>query len=505
MSPSCINSRLPVPFILLFFISCVALVWLHVVGHSSLAEAQSSHIAPVMLLSSIVTAAGILTFFFMHIGIAIAFKVLKALAYMFSTCNQSIWNDVDAPLRIFQSSPYEYYADTESDDGKMDIPEFHGEFHGEFVIQDDDTNEHANEHTRNKIVQEQNETFAKACEKHTKKGHENEAVSNTHLHWTDDEEEESMDEYENDLDHFSYASSGLVDYVHATHVPRTPAGHKSPCVSPNANHTVHQKRQILSGDILTVTMVWTNVYGLGLACFLLMPVITLASTLAVYNFLIGLNLVTLYEMWQERKGDSMYKYRQWQAGRMGARIRNALHVVALLFANVVIVLMGTHVASIHMNHIGQIKVEDVFLGIIGPLVCPILLKGVRRPHTTIVGTMELALPFCAFLACTFMISVLAMGMKPYEIQQQLSRNMVAATVILPAFFGGVIMYILHCVMQRRMLYVLCTFLVVFVGRQFTFSKQQPTVYSSLLLSALGFFIVTITSSKSIMKLLSRHR
>ena len=50
--------------------------------------------------------------------------------------------------------------------------------------------------------------------------------------------------------------------------------------------------------------------------------------------------------------------------------------------------IGAHVAAIHVNSIGNIQPEDVFLGIIGPTFTPFILKGVKRPHTSTLSTLE---------------------------------------------------------------------------------------------------------------------
>lgn len=457
---------LPVPCILLVLIATVVTIWMHVVGHSSMLEAQSSHIAPIMLLCSIVTAAGVIGFFLTHVSMALTMRA-------FSCCVKYVQSPFQYSSHVSVASPYEYYQ--EDDYSPEDNEEQCNAFHGEFIIGDEKTT----------IVSDKNkETPMQHVKTHKSKkvSHKKESLPNYNTDDTDDSA--------SDMDQYAYESSGLVDYS----APQN--------TSSIQQQDVTTKKKLLTGDILTVTMVWTNVYGLGLACFLLMPIITMASTLATYTFIVGLNIITLYEMLQERR-DPSYRFRQWRAGRVGARVRNGLHSAAFFLANVVIILMGMHVASIHMNKIGQIKVEDVFFGIVGPLLAPLLLKGVRRPHTTILGTMELALPCAAFLACAFMISVLAMGMRPYEVKDQLSRNMVASTILLPGFFGGVIMYTLHCVLRRRILYVLCTFLVVFVGRQFTFSKQQSVVSSSLVMATICFLVVVVTSSKPLMNFISK--
>lgn len=480
-------------------------------GHSTLAGAQSSHIAPVMLLSSIVTATGVVVFFLYNVLLSMTVKMLKAcMQCTYCKSRKSRRPNYASKWFCFYgfsaSSPYEYYDGDEDENEDEEGHDVH--FHGEFVIEESST------HTMDHFKKEE-DTKNSVCmhplgkggdPKHMKKPSQSTSTKSAvddgngkfhgKFHANGDE---SGDESESeDMDQYAYESSGLVDYM-----SNPGGGGGGSSLSALSSTERGALKKVLTGDILTMTMVWTNVYGLGIAVFLLMPIITMASTLAAYNFIVGLNAVTVFEMIQERN-DPQYKFRQWRAGRLGASIRNALHVSAVLLVNVVVVLMGLHVASIEINKIGQIKVEDVFFGIVGPLLTPVLLKRVRRPHTTIMGTMELAMPFSAFLALTFMISVLAMGMKPYEVREQLSRNMVASTIILPTFFGGVVMYILHCVLRRRMLYVLCTFLVVFVGRQFTFSRQQYMVSASLVLSIICFFIVMITSSKKVMKWISRR-
>lgn len=448
------------------------------VGHTSLSSAQSSHIAPVMLLSSIVTATGVVTFFTFNVCSSV---FMRMIYFCWSVCGRAHFllpfKNMPASFSSPFASPYEYYGE-EGEEYETGENGYNSDFHGEFVIEDNISPRKKKKKVgAKKIKMEEIEASSETCNAN------NDQIDDQ----TDDDDYGDDDENESDMDHYAYESSGLVDSFSS-----------SSAILADNNHP----KQVLSGDILTVTMVWTNVYGLGLAFFLLMPIITMASTLAMYNFIVGLQAVTMFEIVQERR-DPQYRFKQWRAGRIGARIRNGLHMAAFILSNVVFVLMGVHVASIQINKIGKIKVEDVFFGIIGPLLAPILLKKVRRPHTTILGTMELAMPFSAFLSLTFMVSVLAMGMKPYDIKEQLSRNMVASTVILPVFFGGVIMYVLHCVLRRRMLYVLVTMTLVFVGRQFTFNNKQPLVSASFILACISFFIILVTSSKYTMKWLSK--
>lgn len=255
------------------------------------------------------------------------------------------------------------------------------------------------------------------------------------------------------------------------------------------------------GDILTITMVWTNVYGLGTACFFLMYIITMASSLATYSFLVSLYTVCVYEAIRERM---LPYHKHWHAGRMSGQIRHGLHMFSMFMGLIVVSLLGVHIAQIEMNKPNHIEVVDVFFAILAPLATPWMLKGVRRPHTTIMGSLEISLPFSAFMSLSFMTTALAMGMKPYEIQDELSRNMVAVTVVLPVLFGGVVMLFLHFMFRRRMLYVFASFALVFTGREFTLDKTQGMVWASFLLSSCMFGAVLMASSKRIIKGIAGH-
>lgn len=482
-------------------LSVVVTIWTHVIGHSTQDSALSSHIAPVMLLSSIVTLTGIVVFFILNFAISFTRYIMISRhgSCCLRLCKGGLWSGGGAEGNV--SSPYEYYDSDMHEHGNSSrqhrVQEMDNAFHGQFVIEGD-TADGSEDGFHNKATTEDT------------KGIEDDGV--------DCDSEQDCD---SDMDAYAYTSSGLVEYEHtganssessyklsknacgnqkgASHIQRK----NSTEMGTRHVRTGKQRTEMVGGDIFTVSMIWSNVYGLGAACFVLMPIMTMASSLCTFSFLLGLNAASVFEAIQERR-DPQYKFKQWSAGKRGARVRNTLHTCALLLANVSIIMIGANIFSMQMNQAGYIKVDDVFLGIIAPHLTPIILRGVRRPHTTILCTMEVALPFTAFMACMCIISMIGMGLKPFEMQHQLARNMVAVTILLPGFFGIVIMYTLHCTFRRRMLYILCTFLVVFVGKQFTFSRDQPAVIGSFVLSAIAFGIVLATSSKSTMKILGKH-
>ena len=82
---------LPVPCMLLIFTSCIVAIWMHVVGHTSSAAAESSHIAPVVLLSSMVTAAGVVSFFLFHVCLSFLCRAFNLVLRMCMNCSQFVW------------------------------------------------------------------------------------------------------------------------------------------------------------------------------------------------------------------------------------------------------------------------------------------------------------------------------------------------------------------------------------------------------------------------------
>ena len=249
-------------------------------------------------------------------------------------------------------------------------------------------------------------------------------------------------------------------------------------------------RRVFRGDILTITMIWTNIYGLGIASFFMSYVATMASSLCTFSCVVAMSVVSLYEAYMERADPIK---RQWHVGRGTGKVRAALHTTVMVISIASVCTIGAHVAGIHVNSIGYIQPEDVFLGIIGPVVTPFLLKGVRRPHITTLATLETSLPFTVFICVTFMSTALALGMRPYESSNELGRNIAAATTLLPLSWGLVTICVLHCVFRRRMLYVFSTFMTVFAGRELTISKNSNVVIATFILQFVAFML-TIAAS-----------
>lgn len=466
----------------------------------------------IMLLSSIVTVTGVVVFFLFSFTAA-AVSFLKGRC---SWCMQT-WCIGQSLSSRKQPATYAYYDDDNE---------------GE---EEEASSSSANPSSDNKkFCIEESHAGADAAGKgrsfRKKKGSSVEMKSKAGDHHEEQEEGtlgamgegytlEDSDDSDSDMDIEAYISSGLLSteeytenhdaYFQAVHASSSSAS--SVQSSPNfhnlqsahfRNKKAKPKEQSLyGGDILTITMVWTNVYGLGAACFFLMYIITMASTLATYTFIVSLYSVCVYEAFRERM---MPYHKQWHAGKMSGQIRHGLHMFSLCMGFVVVCLLGVHIGSIQMNKPGHIATEDIFFAILAPLITPWLLKGVRRPHTTIMGSLEISLPFAAFVSLSFMVTALAMDMKPYEVRDELSRNMVAVTIILPVLFGGVIMHFLYFMFRRRMLYVFAAFVLVFTGREFTLDKTQSMVWASFLLSSCMFGGVIMASSKRIIQSIARH-
>lgn len=255
-------------------------------------------------------------------------------------------------------------------------------------------------------------------------------------------------------------------------------------------------KRIFTGDILTVTMVWTNVYGLGLACFCMSYIITMASTLASFSFMAGTSSICVYELVQERWNPMKD---QWRLGRPESKLRSALHIMALLIGIIGMSLLGHHITSIRMNTVGNIRGEDALFGIVAPILTPLLLKAVRRPHTTIIGTVEVALPFACCICLVFLVASIsgASGHLPSDISQQ-GRNIAVSATILPAVWGCSLMYMLHCIFRKRMIYVFCSFLLVFAGRELTMHRKEAAVLGSFVLCLISFSFCVIASFKKVL-------
>jgi hypothetical protein len=262
-----------------------------------------------------------------------------------------------------------------------------------------------------------------------------------------------------------------------------------------SSNNLHMMQKLSAGDVLTISMVWTNIYGLGVASFFTGYICTMASTLSTFSFVVGLSVVSVYEAVAERIPSE-------KNGDTG-KLRNGLHFVSLILSLITMILMGVHVANINMNSIGNIRAEDVFFGILGPLLTPLLLKSVKRPNTTILGTLEISFPVTMFICVTFMSTALALGMRPYESNSELARNMVAVTIMLPSAWGTTLYFIMYCTCRKRVVYIFSTFLVVFAGREFTLSKSDRIVISCFAFSIIPFILVVVSSSWDFLRWLSK--
>ena len=243
-------------------------------------------------------------------------------------------------------------------------------------------------------------------------------------------------------------------------------------------------------DIMTTSMVWTNVYGLGIAMFFLSYVCTMASTLATFSFSVGMAFVCIMDAVQERYTSSS----AWPPGSKYERFRSLLHASCLTFTIASMCTVGAHVSSMNVNRIGNILPEDVFLGVVGPCLTPFLLKGVRGHRGGLVSTIEISLPFTMFICVTFMCTALAMGMRPYESQEEIGRNLAAATTLMPLAVGASAYYVLHCTTRRRSLYVFSTFMMVLMGRELTMNRGSVVVISAFVVQLFGFLMSMAASS-----------
>jgi hypothetical protein len=261
-----------------------------------------------------------------------------------------------------------------------------------------------------------------------------------------------------------------------------------------SSNNLHMMQKLSAGDVITIGMVWTNIYGLGVASFFTGYICTMASTLSTFSFVVGLSVVSVYEAVMERipseQGDT-------------SKLRNGLHFASLILSLITMILMGVHVASINMNSIGNIRAEDVFFAILGPLFAPLLFKSVKRPNTTILGTLEISFPVTMFICVTFMSTALALGMRPYESSSELARNMVAVTIMLPSAWGTTLYFIMYCMCRKRVVYILATFLVVFAGREFTLSKSDRIVIACFAFSVIPFILAVVSSSWDFLRWLSK--
>lgn len=75
----------------------------------------------------------------------------------------------------------------------------------------------------------------------------------------------------------------------------------------------------------------------------------------------------------------------------------------------------------------------------------------------------------------------------------MSRNLAAATTLIPLSLGFTMAYVLHCTFRRRMLYTFSTFLAVFLGRELTMNRGSYVVIASFVVQFFAF-VTTIVAS-----------
>jgi hypothetical protein len=484
------------PMMLMLSLASTVMTWQHVVGHTY-STAQSMHLAPIILLTSISTCTGVVLFFLcMVFGTVLKVTGVREAALRMCGCAKEI---PGAPVpRVEKGDAKDGHAPTQDPAEGVLIENVHsfenelyeyGDNHGD-VLHDSSAKKRRRNTSRFDMESSSDE---------------------------EDGEDDSTGRGGGDIDAINYEMTGddgaremgiiaedgndSDDADHQGGVAQGPPSHEeTAAIEEKREYAEGIRRRIYSGDILTVSMVWTNVYGLGVAGFLLSYLVTMASTLATFVFIVGLSVVAVYEAVQERR---MPANRQWKVGKKKGKVRSAVHSLILLIGLVVMVLTGVHVASIHMNAIDDIRAVDVFFAILAPLATPLLLKAVKRPHTTVMGTLEISLPFTAFICTTFLTTALAMGMRPYEAPTELVQNLVAATTFLPFSWGASLMFVLHATFRRRILYVFCSFLTVFVGREFSMYRGVRIVIASLCLCVVMFTLTVLVSSKGGMRWLAR--
>lgn len=417
----------PPPVILMLALATGVTVWQHVVGHTY-TTAQSMHLPPIVLLTSISTCTGCVFFF-----VTLAVISLARCAWTPFSNKRGGDNNTDGGnfnVRYRMANTYEYYDNAEEENSLS-----------QSMLRPSPPND----------------------------GPQKSATSN-------------REDVEDDIDAHVYKTTGDVQ------------ANNEQKANPSLTRDV-----LVSGDILTVTMVWTNVYGLGVSAFFLSYIVTMSSTLSTFSFVVGLSAVSMYEAIQERRFPMQ---RQWNAGQVTGQFRSAAHFSILVLCIVSMSIIGVHVSSINMNQVNNIRAEDVFLGILGPVFTPLMLKGVRRPHTTIIGTLETALPFTVFMCVTFIATSMAMGMRPYESPEEIARNVLAATTLLPFTWGVSILYILYCTCRKRMVYVFSAFMVVLTGRELTLSRNSGVVVSSFVFAVTAFAISMLASSSTTIRWVS---
>lgn len=270
------------------------------------------------------------------------------------------------------------------------------------------------------------------------------------------------------------------------------------------------------GEVLTLSMVWAGVYGLGLATFFLGYIITMASTLSSFSFLVGLYAVSLYETVKVRMYSLEHGHSAGKAEHAQARFNSLILVIGVVCMS----FMGVHIASIDMNMAGRISAVDAFMGVIFPATTPWLLKGIgkgRNGSIPVLATWEVSLPFTMAMSILFIVGVTGSGSVPYQVRSHIARytnclqclhrvdgilslfvlrrNVAAATTIMPFAWGVAMLCILQSVFHNNTIHVFATFMTVASGRELTLYNTNPVVWCMFITSLFMFAVVMITHSK----------
>jgi hypothetical protein len=308
-----------------------------------------------------------------------------------------------------------------------------------------------------------------------------------------------------------------------------------------------------AAEVLTLSMIWSGVYGLGLSTFFLSYILTMASTLATFSFVVGLYTMSLYEHCTMRVEALFGPGTQLWAGENGAatdnsaaasaaarlqrksqeeRMRSGMHVVVLLLALICLTFLGVHVSRIDMNRAGHISLVDVFMAVIFPMLTPILLKtiscrrdralGRRAYHRQggrcaqaaasspdrgavqrlsvpcVLATWEVSLPFAMAMCVLFIVSMVGGGGMPRQVRDHVARNIAAATTIIPMAWSLSMVVLLEAVFQSNMIEVLATVLVVASGREFTLHKSDAVVACMFVVAVPTFLLTLLVSNRGIM-------
>lgn len=174
-------------------------------------------------------------------------------------------------------------------------------------------------------------------------------------------------------------------------------------------------------EVLNLSMVWSGVYGLGMATFFLSYIVTMASTLATFSFLVGLYAVSLHESVAKR----LYHLEHSADKSSKDGVRSGINCMVMVTGIICMSFMGVHIARLDMNVSGQIATVDVFMGVIFPMLTPLLLKAVGSKagcsRVPVLATWEVSLPFTMAMCILFVVSTIGAGSVPYQVRSHIAR------------------------------------------------------------------------------------